>query len=198
MLQYITCNYNNLILVNKYYFQLIINSSNFQEKCKYKLSDSLFEFVNHRSIEKEEEKMEYFVSLIKDEEFIDRFFDIKYNEYQFRQNVSLFRVASKYSETLRRRGPDYKIFGKGKYMNQNLNWDWFYKKMKNNKDIEFYEKFFIITSFDLFKYCFEHVKMYRYDQICNKVYIDKKCYINKTYQEIKILDEFKEYLIKNN
>ena len=49
MLKYIACNFNNMMLVNKFYYQILVNEFNFQEYLKetyYKLSRIHFYSIN--------------------------------------------------------------------------------------------------------------------------------------------------------
>ena len=79
MLKYIDVNFSNLMLVNKYYSNVISNSPKYKYKIKDKLIILLGEynlnFVHGNNLlkvaENASEKIDYCVSLINDENYID-------------------------------------------------------------------------------------------------------------------------------
>jgi len=110
------------------------------------------------------------------------------------------------SKTFRKRKINYRItghkyFGEYQYPGEIKYFDeWIKEKMKNNKDIEIYDHYFIIKSLEMLKYCFEHVRLFKYNNLCEKVYINKKEYFNRVDIKIYLLDDFEDYykmILKN-
>ena len=197
MLQYITTNFNNLILVNKFYSQVIFNSDNFKLDCKYNLSISVFVFIScGRTAITENEEINYYVNLIKDKEFIDRFFDIKYDKYKLEQNIPFSKIALKHSQTLRMRINKYEINNnKGIYKNEPFDRNWFHEKMKLNEDIEIHDMDFTIYTLEKMKYCIEHVRLFIYNDLCDKIYLDsRKHHIIRASRFLRCSLKFRKYI----
>jgi len=158
MLKYIKTNYGNLRLVNKFYSSLI----NIELKKKDKI---IYSTEKEPSYKKLKEIVKLYIELFNDEDFIEKILYIKVISMQEeikRSEINIFRLALKYSKEIKKKyensfsyETDYQAVSVFNNHNDSEFYHWLIKNFKENKDIEIYERYLNITSFELFKDAFQ-------------------------------------------
>jgi len=198
MLQYITTNFESLMLVNNFFSKQITNNLAYQLICRDKLNNLIKKIKKKKS--KKIDHVRYCISLINDEEYLKKFFYFSIRNKI--DNVYFSYVKIRLLEMLEKEY--YLKLGTEKvdFSDKDEDFDYDYSRLseliKNNKNIEFYAKsYYVIHNLELFKYFSEHVKMFKYDKNFNKVYLTRHIFINNMGFNIgnekrKIFDYIKE------
>jgi len=112
MLKYVTTNFQNIMLVNKFYYQNISDENNYQKYWKDKIDKiiELFKSASDKGIKISSWKysfnvlnikLDYCMSMIKDKDYIDNYLDYE-STYSIRKEsgflLIIHRLGMKYSK----------------------------------------------------------------------------------------------------